>query len=101
MNRQEHLLVCLSEECAEVIKAVDKALRFGLNDGYPGTETTNEQDIQDEFAQAVAVMEMLEKEVFKDRDIGRLNRIIESKKAMVLEYMEYAKNTRGTLKEEA
>ena len=34
MNREEHLLTILSEECAEVIKDVSKALRFGLDD-YP------------------------------------------------------------------
>ena len=29
MSEVEHLLVCLSEECAEIQKAVSKTLRFG------------------------------------------------------------------------
>jgi NTP pyrophosphatase (non-canonical NTP hydrolase) len=29
-----HLLQCLTEECAEVIQAVSKALRFGLDDDH-------------------------------------------------------------------
>jgi len=37
MNRTEHLLVCLAEECAEVGQAVAKALRFGLDDGRTRT----------------------------------------------------------------
>ena len=96
MNRKEHLLTCLTEECSEVIKAVSKAQRFGLLDGYPDSGTTNEQDIQEEFAQAVAVMEMLEEEVFRKRDINRLMRVANIKKAKVNEWMEYAK-AQGTL----
>ncbi len=32
LNETEYILACLSEECSEVIKLVDKALRFGLHD---------------------------------------------------------------------
>lgn len=60
MNRTEHLLACLAEECAEVQHAVAKALRFGLDDGYPGAASTNAQDIAREFIDVLAVMEMLE-----------------------------------------
>jgi hypothetical protein len=45
MNRTEHLLVCLAEECGEVIQSVGKALRFGLDHGYSDRTTTNAQDI--------------------------------------------------------
>lgn len=30
MNKAEHLLTCLAEECAEIQQAVSKALRFGV-----------------------------------------------------------------------
>ena len=49
MNRTEHLLACLAEECAEVAQAVGKALRFGLDDGYPGTDRKNADDIAKEL----------------------------------------------------
>jgi len=48
MNKTEYLLVCLAEECAEIQQAVDKALRFGLDVGFPGGKTTNAQDISRE-----------------------------------------------------
>ncbi|MDE3075799.1 MAG: hypothetical protein KGJ86_10255 [Chloroflexota bacterium] len=35
MNRTEHLLTVLAEECVEVAKEVSKALRFGLDDTAP------------------------------------------------------------------
>lgn len=60
MKEFEHLLVCLSEECAEVIQAVSKALRFGLDDGYPDRETDNRTDIENEIVDVLAVVTMLD-----------------------------------------
>lgn len=96
MNTTEHLLVCLAEECAEVQQAVAKALRFGLSDGYPDADTTNAQDIAREFAETLAVIEMLE-------EVGVLERpsdthLIERKKARIREWMMFAKK-RGTLQD--
>jgi hypothetical protein len=98
MNRKEHLLTVLAEEASEVIKAVSKALRFGLKDGYPGTDRTNEQDIIKEYAQMVAVFEMLQtssssKAFNSEIDWSLFDGIKLEKKANVLKYMEYAKQT--------
>jgi hypothetical protein len=48
MNIHEHLLTCLAEESGEIAQAAHKALRFGIDDGYPGTERTNRRDIVQE-----------------------------------------------------
>lgn len=61
INKQEYLLVCLAEECAEIQKVVMKALRFGLDKGNPlGDEfISNHDEIQKELNDVVAVVDML------------------------------------------
>ena len=49
MNRQQLLLVQFAEELSEVQQSIAKALRFGLEDGYPNSTTTNAEDIAQEF----------------------------------------------------
>lgn len=94
MNRTEHLLACLAEECAEVAQAVGKALRFGLADGYPGTTRTNALDIARELNDLFAVAEMLEEEGVIP--IFGVTEDVFLKKAKVKEFMRYAEQ-RGTL----
>lgn len=59
MNRIEHLLVILSEECAEVSQSCSKALRFGLQEVEPDQLRSNAQRISDELCDVIAVLEML------------------------------------------
>lgn len=59
MNRTEHLLSCLAEECAEVAHNASKAMRFGLRDGPPGNDTTNADLIAAELRDLWSVAVML------------------------------------------
>jgi NTP pyrophosphatase (non-canonical NTP hydrolase) len=59
VNRTEHLLTCLAEECAEVAQRVSKALRFGLDEVQPGQASNNAERIADELADLIAVAEIL------------------------------------------
>jgi NTP pyrophosphatase (non-canonical NTP hydrolase) len=59
MNRQEHLLTILGEECAEVAQRASKALRFGLGEVQPGQELTNAERIEGELTDLFSVVEML------------------------------------------
>lgn len=95
MNKTEHLLTCLAEECAEVQQSVTKALRFGLDDGYPGTDRTNRGDLANELTDLFAVLEMLEDDGILERR-GSMRKEIDQKKAKVCEFMRYAEQ-RGTL----
>jgi len=94
MNKTEYLLVCLAEECAEIQHAVDKALRFGLDVGFPGGKTTNAQDISREWIDALGVMEMLEEE--KIINHVKTQEAINKKKIKVNHYMEHSRKL-GTL----
>lgn len=59
MNRQEHLLSCLAEECAEVAQRVSKALRFGLGEVQPGQPLRNSDRIEEELRDLFAVASIL------------------------------------------
>ena len=98
MNRQEHLLVVLSEECSEVIKDVSKALRFGLDDikpnQTPNLELTNSDKITNELADVFAVVDMLVEEgiIFMPTQSA-----ITEKKYKVEHFIKYAINN-GSIK---
>ena len=90
MTEQDHILVCLMEECSEVSKDVCKALRFGLGDADPSNGVNNRLRIATEWAEVVAVGEMLI-ELGAIEDL-RSEKFISDKREKVLRYMEYARN---------
>lgn len=97
MNRQEYLLVCLNEECLEVAKEADKALRFGLDDWSPSglPSETNRKKITQELTDLIAVAQMLKDEYHIDEYMIEEN--ITKKKNKIEKYMLYSIN-KGTLK---
>ena len=62
MNRSEHLLTCLAEECDEVGQRVAKALRFGLREVQAGQPLTNDDRICDELRDLISVAHILHSE---------------------------------------
>lgn len=62
MNKKEHLLLRMAEECADIIKAINKSLLFGLKDGYPETGDSNEQMIELKFNSMISVVGLLKDE---------------------------------------
>lgn len=89
MTRAEHLLACLAEECDEIGKNCMKALRFGLTDGYPGSNSTNAEEISRELTDLIAVMRMMVAEgLIPKPDLG--GAAITGKKAKVEKFMVYA-----------
>jgi hypothetical protein len=92
MTLEEQLLVILAEECAEVQKAITKALRFGLDDSWRDCEFTDSPRnmIQWELSDIMAVSELL-------AQIGTLSYpitdgdLIEAKKIKVRKFLEYSR----------
>jgi hypothetical protein len=97
MNKQEHLLTILSEECAEVAQCASKALRFGLKDIKPGTQKQNTERIMEEFYDLVATMEKLQSyNVLPEWGEDRINFHKEAKKSQVEKFLDYSEKV-GTL----
>lgn len=96
-NKSVYLLVCLIEECAEVVQSACKAIRFGLEDRRPGNYTTNSEDIIQEFQEATAITQMLQSEgalpFTKDISV-----VIDAKCARVEKYMQMSRDL-GTLED--
>jgi NTP pyrophosphatase (non-canonical NTP hydrolase) len=60
MNEQEReVMNILSEECAEVIQAISKCHRFGLDNYKPGKPKTNFDHLQEEIGDLLAMVDIL------------------------------------------
>lgn len=60
--RQVELCICCIEECGEVIQAITKALRFGINDVHPVLKETNRTLINQEVGDLLVILEKLQQE---------------------------------------
>lgn len=90
MELLDHLLVCLIEECSEIIKDTSKALRFGLQDFNQKDleQKTSLSRIRTELNDLYGVIELLNEHNL-ELDLDR--ELINNKKDKVRKYMEYAK----------
>lgn len=106
MNHQEHLLTCIAEEGGELAQAAlqlsqaaHKALRFGVDDGYPGTDRTNRGDLVRETNDLIGVLEALQEAgVALPGLFDRAS--IDAKKSKVSQWMGYAYGL-GTLDQDS
>lgn len=101
MTREQHLLVCLAEECSEVQKEVMKILRFGMikKDDTPhktlaGREVPpNHESLKREIIDMFAILELLEDNGtldFERLSTGEGDEMLQAKKTKVEKYMKYA-----------
>lgn len=60
MNIVEHeVMNILSEECAEVIQAISKCHRFGMDNYKPGKPKTNREHLEEELGDMLAMIDIL------------------------------------------
>lgn len=89
MNRLEHLLIIVAEECAEVAQRCTKALRFGLIEVQPGQPLSNAERISQEYGDLVAALMLLHREC-----PGILPQItdeaLEAKRQKIEQYLRYS-----------
>jgi len=59
MDKEREILSITQEECAEVIQAISKCFRFGLDQVKPGKPKTNRQHLEEEIGDLLAMVEIL------------------------------------------
>ena len=57
--KTKEALDILQEECAEVIQAVSKISRFGLDNLKPGKPKTNKEHLEEELGDVLAMVDIL------------------------------------------
>ena len=98
MNRTEHLLVILMEECDEVSQRVAKALRFGLSEKQTGQQLTNAERVISEVHDLLAALEMLATaDALPHFALPSAREAIDAKKEKVRRYLNYSREFCGTL----
>jgi len=87
MDKRQHLLIKLGEECNEIGKVVSKSLLFGLGNGHPDRRKSNKEDLCNELNDLFAVVEMLYEFIEWRIDRGA----VQLKKAKVERYLAYSR----------
>ena len=59
INQHDEVLDILQEECAEVIQAVSKIRRFGMDNLKPGKPKTNREHLAEEIGDVMAMIDIL------------------------------------------
>ena len=68
MNKTDEALLILSEECAEVVQAISKCQRFGIDNYKPGKPKSNREHLETEIGDLVAMIVILEELGVIDHD---------------------------------
>lgn len=69
MNKVDEALLILSEECAEVVQAISKCQRFGIDNYKPGKPKSNRAHLEDELGDLLAMIIVLEELEVIDRTL--------------------------------
>ena len=56
MDKETEILSIAQEECAEVIQAISKCFRFGLDNVKPGKPKTNREHLEEELGDLMAML---------------------------------------------
>ena len=91
---KDYLFTCLAEECAEIIQAATKCIRFGSNDVNPKSNNSNIKNLNEEFNDVIALVEMLREQGISIKEDPER---IRQKKEKVLHYYNTFYLTKGEL----
>ncbi len=77
-DKLHEIMNILSEECAEVIQAISKCHRFGLDNAKPAKPLTNAQHMEAEIGDLLAMVDLL-----KSKGIITEEGLVSSKQAKI------------------
>ena len=87
-TQTKEVMDILQEECAEVIVAVSKISRFGIDNFKPGKPKTNRQHLEEEIGDVLAMIDILQKmdEIsFNNIEVARVAKIEKLKQWSTIE----------------
>jgi NTP pyrophosphatase (non-canonical NTP hydrolase) len=58
-EKEREVMNILSEECAEVIQAISKCHRFGMDNVKPGKPKTNREHLEEELGDLLAMVDIM------------------------------------------
>jgi NTP pyrophosphatase (non-canonical NTP hydrolase) len=58
-SKEKEVMDILQEECAEVIQAVSKVSRFGIDNCKPGKPLTNREHLEEELGDLLAMVDIM------------------------------------------
>jgi NTP pyrophosphatase (non-canonical NTP hydrolase) len=58
-EKEREVMNILSEECAEVIQAISKCHRFGMDNVKPGKPKTNREHLEEEIGDLLAMVDIM------------------------------------------
>jgi NTP pyrophosphatase (non-canonical NTP hydrolase) len=58
-SKEKEVMDILQEECAEVIQAVSKISRFGIDNFKPGKPKTNREHLEEELGDLLAMVDIM------------------------------------------
>jgi NTP pyrophosphatase (non-canonical NTP hydrolase) len=59
-DKQKEVMLIAQEECAEVIQAISKVFRFGMDDVHPTTMKSNKDSLEEEVGDLLCMIELMQ-----------------------------------------
>jgi len=79
-DKMNEVMAITQEECAEVIQAISKIMRFGLETSYQGV--TNQSHLEEEIGDLVCMFQLMEQQGMIDWSIVSLHAANKKQKLM-------------------
>jgi NTP pyrophosphatase (non-canonical NTP hydrolase) len=71
-NIEKEVMLIAQEECAEVIQAISKVFRFGMDDVHPTTNKSNKDSLEEETGDLLCMIQlMIEKGIINESNVNK------------------------------